>query len=108
MFILLWRLVKHFSFIINSSSFSCFLFQFCNGGDLADYLQSRQTLSEDTIAIFFRQIGTQSLFFFVLFYSKIFFLAAAIHACHEHNVVCIHFYLFYNYILIFFKRFIEI
>jgi serine/threonine-protein kinase ULK/ATG1 len=43
--------------------------EFCNGGDLADYLQSRQTLSEDTIAIFFRQI------------------AAAIHACHEQNVV---------------------
>ncbi|CAF1958256.1 unnamed protein product [Rotaria magnacalcarata] len=43
--------------------------EYCNGGDLADYLQSRQTLSEDTIAIFFRQI------------------AAAIRACHEHNVV---------------------
>ncbi|CAF1046448.1 unnamed protein product [Rotaria sordida] len=43
--------------------------EFCNGGDLADYLQSRQTLSEDTIAIFFRQI------------------AAAIRACHEHSVV---------------------
>jgi len=43
--------------------------EYCNGGDLADYLQSRQTLSEDTIAIFFRQI------------------AAAIHACHEQNVV---------------------
>lgn len=43
--------------------------EFCNGGDLADYLQSRQTLSEDTIAIFFRQI------------------AAAIRACHERNVV---------------------
>jgi len=43
--------------------------EYCNGGDLADYLQTRQTLSEDTIAIFFRQI------------------AAAIRACHEHNVV---------------------
>ncbi|CAF3804076.1 unnamed protein product [Adineta steineri] len=43
--------------------------EFCNGGDLADYLQTRKTLSEDTIAIFFRQI------------------AAAIRACHEHNVV---------------------
>jgi serine/threonine-protein kinase ULK/ATG1 len=43
--------------------------EYCNGGDLADYLQARQTLSEDTIAIFFRQI------------------AAAIRACHEHNVV---------------------
>ncbi|CAF1040572.1 unnamed protein product [Rotaria sp. Silwood1] len=43
--------------------------EYCNGGDLADYLQTRQTLSEETIAIFFRQI------------------AAAIHACHEQNVV---------------------
>ncbi|CAF4262189.1 unnamed protein product [Rotaria socialis] len=43
--------------------------EYCNGGDLADYLQSRQTLSEEIIAIFFRQI------------------AAAIHTCHEHNVV---------------------
>jgi len=43
--------------------------EYCNGGDLADYLQARQTLSEDAIAIFFRQI------------------AAAIRACHEHNVV---------------------
>ncbi|UJR23652.1 hypothetical protein I4U23_026636 [Adineta vaga] len=43
--------------------------EFCNGGDLAEYLQTRQTLSEDTIAIFFRQI------------------AAAIRACHEQNVV---------------------
>ncbi|CAF0816387.1 unnamed protein product [Adineta steineri] len=43
--------------------------EYCNGGDLADYLQAKQTLSEDTIAIFFRQI------------------AAAIRACHEHNVV---------------------
>ncbi|CAF0932547.1 unnamed protein product [Adineta ricciae] len=43
--------------------------EYCNGGDLADYLQARQTLSEDTIAIFFRQI------------------AAAIRACHDHSVV---------------------
>ncbi|CAF1690633.1 unnamed protein product, partial [Adineta ricciae] len=42
---------------------------FCNGGDLADYLQAQRTLSEDTIAIFFRQI------------------AAALRACHERNVV---------------------
>ncbi|CAF1164365.1 unnamed protein product [Rotaria sordida] len=43
--------------------------EYCNGGDLADYLQSRQTLSEETITIFFQQI------------------AAAISACHEHSVV---------------------
>ncbi|CAF4189082.1 unnamed protein product, partial [Didymodactylos carnosus] len=43
--------------------------EYCNGGDLAEYLQQKGTLSEDTIRIFFRQI------------------AAAIRACHENNVV---------------------
>ncbi|CAF1185164.1 unnamed protein product, partial [Didymodactylos carnosus] len=43
--------------------------EYCNGGDLAEYLQQKGTLSEDTIAMFFRQI------------------AAAIRACHENNVV---------------------
>lgn len=31
--------------------------EYCNGGDLADYLLQRGTLSEDTIRIFTRQIG---------------------------------------------------
>lgn len=31
--------------------------EYCNGGDLADYLQAKGTLSEDTIAIFLRQIA---------------------------------------------------
>ncbi|XP_017304458.1 serine/threonine-protein kinase unc-51-like, partial [Diaphorina citri] len=30
--------------------------EFCNGGDLADYLVSKGTLSEDTIRIFLKQI----------------------------------------------------
>ncbi|XP_076801620.1 uncharacterized protein LOC143446051 [Clavelina lepadiformis] len=31
--------------------------EYCNGGDFADYLQSKGTLSEDTIRIFLRQIA---------------------------------------------------
>uniref|UniRef100_A0A8C5GXK7 non-specific serine/threonine protein kinase n=1 Tax=Gouania willdenowi TaxID=441366 RepID=A0A8C5GXK7_GOUWI len=31
-------------------------FQYCNGGDLADYLHSKGTLSEDTIRLFLQQI----------------------------------------------------
>nr|XP_022286175.1 serine/threonine-protein kinase ULK2-like isoform X3 [Crassostrea virginica] len=31
--------------------------EYCNGGDLADYLQAKGTLSEDTIAAFLRQIA---------------------------------------------------
>lgn len=31
--------------------------EYCNGGDLADYLQAKGTLSEDTIALFLRQIA---------------------------------------------------
>ncbi|KAI0220718.1 Serine/threonine-protein kinase unc-51 [Lamellibrachia satsuma] len=31
--------------------------EFCNGGDLADYLQAKGTLSEDTIASFLKQIA---------------------------------------------------
>jgi len=33
-------------------------FQYCNGGDLADYLNGKGTLSEDTIKLFLRQLGT--------------------------------------------------
>lgn len=33
------------------------LFQYCNGGDLADYLTAKGTLSEDTIRLFLRQLG---------------------------------------------------
>ena len=33
------------------------LFQYCNGGDLADYLNAKGTLSEDTIKGFLRQLG---------------------------------------------------
>ena len=32
--------------------------EFCNGGDLADYLQAKGTLSEDTIRIFLQQIAS--------------------------------------------------
>ncbi|CAG0892641.1 unnamed protein product [Darwinula stevensoni] len=31
--------------------------EYCNGGDLADYLQIKGTLSEDTICLFLRQLG---------------------------------------------------
>lgn len=33
------------------------LFQYCNGGDLADYLGAMGTLSEDTIRLFVRQLA---------------------------------------------------
>uniref|UniRef100_A0A670KIF2 non-specific serine/threonine protein kinase n=1 Tax=Podarcis muralis TaxID=64176 RepID=A0A670KIF2_PODMU len=36
---------------------SSFLQGYCNGGDLADYLQAKGTLSEDTIRIFLQQIA---------------------------------------------------
>ncbi|XP_078680406.1 serine/threonine-protein kinase ULK1-like isoform X1 [Branchiostoma floridae x Branchiostoma belcheri] len=32
--------------------------EYCNGGDLADYLQAKGTLSEDTIRLFFKQIAS--------------------------------------------------
>lgn len=38
--------------------------EYCNAGDLADYLQLKGTLSEDTIRIFIRQIGTLSFYNF--------------------------------------------
>lgn len=31
--------------------------EYCNGGDLADYLNAKGTLSEDTIRLFLRQLG---------------------------------------------------
>uniref|UniRef100_A0A8C9VHH9 non-specific serine/threonine protein kinase n=1 Tax=Scleropages formosus TaxID=113540 RepID=A0A8C9VHH9_SCLFO len=34
-----------------------FVFLYCNGGDLADYLHSKGTLSEDTIRLFLQQIA---------------------------------------------------
>lgn len=37
------------------------LLQYCNGGDLADYLTAKGTLSEDTIRLFLRQLGKNSL-----------------------------------------------
>jgi serine/threonine protein kinase len=33
------------------------LFQYCKGGDLADYLNAKGTLSEDTIRLFLIQLG---------------------------------------------------
>ncbi|CAK9302387.1 unnamed protein product [Gordionus sp. m RMFG-2023] len=33
------------------------IMEFCNGGDLADYLQNKGSLSEDTISLFFRQVA---------------------------------------------------
>ncbi|KAL8615273.1 hypothetical protein ACOMHN_051765 [Nucella lapillus] len=34
------------------------MIEFCNGGDLADYLQSKGTLSEDTLSSFMQQIAS--------------------------------------------------
>lgn len=40
------------------SNGDCFLFiQYCNGGDLADYLQANRLLSESTIRLFLRQLA---------------------------------------------------
>ena len=44
-------------------------FKYCNGGDLADYLHVKGTLSEDTISLFLQQI------------------AAAINVIHSNNIV---------------------
>ena len=58
---------KHYKI---SKYFLCSIFkyflQYCNGGDLADYLNAKGTLSEDTIRSFLRQLGKK----FVLFYRK--------------------------------------
>lgn len=35
--------------------------EYCNGGDLADYLQAKGTINEATIQHFFVQIGKQPL-----------------------------------------------
>uniref|UniRef100_A0A8B9K6I9 non-specific serine/threonine protein kinase n=1 Tax=Astyanax mexicanus TaxID=7994 RepID=A0A8B9K6I9_ASTMX len=37
--------------------FFMFLLQYCNGGDLADYLQAKGTLREDTLRVFLQQIA---------------------------------------------------
>lgn len=36
---------------------SYIIFQYCNGGDLADYLQANRLLSEGTIRLFLRQLA---------------------------------------------------
>lgn len=43
---------------IETTSNVYLIMEFCNGGDLADYLQLKGTLSEDTIRIFLRQIAS--------------------------------------------------
>lgn len=44
------------SFLVTISVYF-FYFQFCNGGDLADYLSVKGTLSEDTVRLFLVQLG---------------------------------------------------
>lgn len=39
------------------SNVNCFIVQYCNGGDLADYLQANRLLSESTIRLFLRQLA---------------------------------------------------
>uniref|UniRef100_A0AAY4AA97 non-specific serine/threonine protein kinase n=1 Tax=Denticeps clupeoides TaxID=299321 RepID=A0AAY4AA97_9TELE len=41
----------------NNNFLPCSVLQYCNGGDLADYLHSKGTLSEDTIRVFLQQIA---------------------------------------------------
>ncbi|CAG0882524.1 unnamed protein product [Cyprideis torosa] len=41
----------------DSSTHVYLVMEYCNGGDLADYLQAKGTLSEDTIRLFLRQLG---------------------------------------------------
>ncbi|XP_071946463.1 serine/threonine-protein kinase ULK2-like isoform X2 [Antedon mediterranea] len=40
-----------------TSNYVYLVMEFCNGGDLGDYLQAKKTLSEDTIRIFLGQIA---------------------------------------------------
>uniref|UniRef100_A0A5S6QT18 Non-specific serine/threonine protein kinase n=1 Tax=Trichuris muris TaxID=70415 RepID=A0A5S6QT18_TRIMR len=42
---------------IETSSHVYLIMEYCNGGDLADYLQAKGTLSEDTIRLLLRQIA---------------------------------------------------
>ncbi|VDP24182.1 unnamed protein product [Soboliphyme baturini] len=42
---------------IETHSHVYLIMEYCNGGDLADYLQSKGTLSEDTIRLFLRQMA---------------------------------------------------
>uniref|UniRef100_T1J2M8 non-specific serine/threonine protein kinase n=1 Tax=Strigamia maritima TaxID=126957 RepID=T1J2M8_STRMM len=40
-----------------TSNCVCLVMEYCNGGDLADYLHAKGTLSEDTIRLFLRQLA---------------------------------------------------
>lgn len=59
--ILLSQLKFSFIFLCNSIQSNLISvsihFQYCNGGDLADYLAAKGTLSEDTIRLFLVQLG---------------------------------------------------
>lgn len=45
-------------FILQESNHNVFLvMEYCNGGDLADYLGAKGTLSEDTIRVFLKQLA---------------------------------------------------
>ncbi|KAK1133794.1 hypothetical protein K0M31_011583 [Melipona bicolor] len=44
--------------ILKESNYNVFLvMEYCNGGDLADYLSAKGTLSEDTIRVFLKQLA---------------------------------------------------
>ena len=47
---------------IESPTHVFLVMEFCNGGDLADYLQLKGTLSEETIRLFLIQIGRDNSF----------------------------------------------
>uniref|UniRef100_A0A3Q4BZ49 non-specific serine/threonine protein kinase n=1 Tax=Mola mola TaxID=94237 RepID=A0A3Q4BZ49_MOLML len=52
------NIVALLDFQVRGSQETSFLFTlYCNGGDLADYLHSKGTLSEDTIRVFLQQIA---------------------------------------------------
>lgn len=48
-------------------------FQYCNGGDLADYLAAKGTLSEDTIRLFLVQLGIISVCVCTVHSANVFF-----------------------------------
>lgn len=49
--------VNKWNWIFYQVSLFLLSLKYCNGGDLADYLTAKGTLSEDTIRLFLRQLG---------------------------------------------------
>lgn len=63
-------------------------FQYCNGGDLADYLAAKGTLSEDTIRLFLVQLGIINVCVCTVRSANVFFfLAGAMKALFAKGIV---------------------